>query len=136
MGQAVAFCATISTVGCLSPRGDEPRREEQPQVSKPKPRSRAEKRFDFFHSIAKGDVDTLERFVEDDPARLFSDSCLSFSPLHFAVMAGQFDGLELILSRVPEEHAREILDQSGQHGLTALHIAALLGNASAAERLI
>lgn len=84
----------------------------------------------IHRASADGQVDSVNRALEDDPNLISSKDSSGYTPLHHAAIGGHTEVVEVLL----ESGAK--IDTMGSRGETALFLASSKGNAEVVELLL
>lgn len=104
-------------------------RETPPPVAAPSPAEQAVSR-NLHEAVVSGDYDATLRLLEQGADVEAKDPRSGASPLHYAVMKGRMQIVDLLLSRGADVNSRT------RNGTTPLHTAALYARKEVAERLL
>jgi hypothetical protein len=100
-----------------------------PPASAPKPELQRASR-NLHEAVVNGDPDAVRRLLDEGADIEAKDPGSGASPLHYAVMKGRMQIIDLLLSRNADVNSRT------RNGTTPLHTAALYARPEVAERLI
>ena len=82
----------------------------------------------FFTAAGRGDLPALAACLDHDPTLIAAEHSVGGTALHFAVAAGQYDAVDLLLARGANPNGIDAMA-----GETPLHLALLSGSAESVE---
>ncbi len=81
---------------------------------------------DVFDSVVKGNVESVEKLIDEKPALLNSGNPAGFTPLHFASMTGNKTILDMLLKKGADVHLLTKNGQSPLHRASNVEVAQAL----------